>query len=191
MAKYDVILNIKIDQELKNCLENLADEQDMTASAVVREILQSFFKKKNNLNEKQCYYYDHLLNEIINNKERLDDIEFTAKFGTNPSIATKTYGESEKDIVREYIINLLQNKDISIKNDAIKELVENEAFTVITPPQLENEILEDIENGLNGKIFEEDDKNDEFKIEINFKENQDIDLNNVQPRKVIKKPIKH
>lgn len=194
MAKYDIILNIKIDQEIKNCLDNMADEQDMTASAVVREILQQFFKKKNNLNEKQIYYYDHLLNEIINNKDRLNNIEFKANFGKNPSIETsKIKGAEIEDITREYIISLLQNKEIKIQNPAFQALLDEGAFTTFTPnnPYAEEENFEDIEDGLANKPPQDDDLNEEFKVEIHFKDSEEVDLTAVEPRQVIKKPAKN
>ncbi|MNV64870.1 hypothetical protein D3C71_1575320 [compost metagenome] len=189
MAKYDIILNIKIDQDVKSCLEKMAEENDMTASAVVREILQQFFKKKNNLNEKQIYYYDHLLNEIINNKHRLNDIDFNARFGTNPSIDTVQKENKvidSDDLTQQYIIGFLQSQEVHTHYTALKDLLSKSAPSLVTNHDPED-TFEDIEDGLAGKIFTAE-LPAEGQVEIHFKEEIPVDLKRVIPRQVIKKP---
>ncbi|MNC02776.1 hypothetical protein D3C81_1169360 [compost metagenome] len=185
MAKYDIILNIKIDQEIKSCLEKMAEEQDMTASAVVREILQQFFKKKNNLNDKQIYYYDHLLNEVINNKHRLNEIEFNAKFGINPSIDTVEKTEQSLDPTQQYIINFLQNQEVHTHYTAIKDLLNKSIPSLVNHDP--EDTFEDIEDGLAYKRVFTTELPAEGQVEIHFKEEKLVDLKSVEPRKVIKK----
>ncbi|MDF2534344.1 MAG: hypothetical protein K0R18_501 [Bacillales bacterium] len=96
MSKYDVVLNIKLDQELKSAIEKFAEEYDVTSSSVVRSILKQHFNKVDNLNEKQTYYYDHLLQEIINNQDQINDVEFQSSFGKNPLVKVVKVGKQEE-----------------------------------------------------------------------------------------------
>ncbi|MNJ90070.1 hypothetical protein D3C87_76620 [compost metagenome] len=114
MSKYDVVLNIKLDQELKSSIENLAEELDITSSSLVRSILKQHFKKVNNLNEKQSYYYDHLLQEIINHQEQIEDIEFQSSFGKHPT--TKVVKVKEQEYTK-----LFQN----IRSHKIQQTIED------------------------------------------------------------------